>query len=481
MREAVVFHLNGRRIEVGADQARQGWMMVGDFLRLHAGLVGTKIVCAEGDCGACTVLVARPSVSSEFVPLNSCIYPVAQLDGCSVVTVDGLATDGKLTPVQQSMLSCHGSQCGYCTPGFVMAMTGLVEKRAGQGCKRLEAQETKNALTGNLCRCTGYQPIIDAACSLSIQPHVGLASRFLTSQQAAELKAVTRKPIHFRGPGYEFYAPRSLKDGAQWLRKNPDATLVSGGTDLGVTHNKRKRRLSKILSLHCVPGLSTIQKRPKGRLRVGGAVTLTSLREATQERAPEFAKFLDLFASPQIKNVATLAGNVANASPIADTPPFLLISGAVVEVQGPSKRKRVPIEKFFLGYRKTALAQSELIEAIEFDLAAADESLRLYKVSQRKDLDISTVSAALRFRWDTKTKRIAQARIAFGGVAATPVRFPKTEKLLRGLDWSRETLERAQKSLQGEMKPIGDLRGSAAFRRVAAGRLLERFFRETSR
>lgn len=477
MRNHVIFSLNGDRREADASHAQ---MMVADYLRLRAGLPGTKIVCAEGDCGACTVLVAR-SGERAFAPINACIYRVAQLDGCVAVTVDALAVEKSLHPVQQAMLGCHGSQCGYCTPGFVMAITGLVEKRLAEEriADPIEEQAAKNALTGNLCRCTGYRPILEAVGSLTLKKCPSLAERFLTSATLRALRAACAKPLHIETPEFAWYAPRTLRDGARWLRRHPEAALWAGGSDLGVTHNKRKRRVMAVLSLQAAPGLDEVQMRPRGRVRVGARVTLTELRHALREKSPEFASFLDLFASPQIKNVATLAGNVANASPIADTPPFLLVSNAMVEVEGARGRRTVPIEEFFLGYRKTALARGELIRAIEFDLPAPADLLRLYKVSQRKDLDISTVSAALRFRRDRKDpSRVAEAKIAYGGVAATPARFPRTEKLFRGAQVDAALIARAQSSLQAEMKPIGDLRGSAAFRRVVASRLLERFLVE---
>lgn len=481
MRDHVVFYLNGVRQEVGADRA--GWMLA-DFLRVERGLTGTKIVCAEGDCGACTVLryVPTPSVKAvpveraRFLPVNSCITPVAQMDGSTLITVEGLSKeDAKLTPVQQAMVQCHGSQCGFCTPGFVMALTALVEKRIAFGSSdSLTAAEAKNALTGNLCRCTGYQPILQAAESIDVGACDPLWDRYYPPKQAKELKAVWKKAVEIEGEGFTFFAPTALKDALAYLKKYKDARVLTGATDLGVLHNKWKQRLQRVLSLHLVSELYSVTG-DKGRIKVGSRVTLSELRWIVKESIPEFSRFLDLFASPQIKNVATLAGNVGNASPIADTPPFLLVAGAVVHTAGPKGKRQIPLEKYYLGYRKTALAAGEIITALEFDVPEQLESLALYKVSQRKDLDISTVNAAFRVSWDEG--RIASARVAFGGMAATPLRLPKTEKAMVGVDPGKD-LEHVLEALHAEMSPLSDLRGSSAYRRVVAENLVRRFFRE---
>ncbi len=480
LRNHIVFYLNGKCHEVAGERA--GWMLA-DYLRYDRGLTGTKIVCAEGDCGACTVLrhFPRPLRGGQggvaFLPMNACIATVAQMDGSSIITVDALAEGEKLSPPQRSMMECHGSQCGFCTPGFVMALTGLVEKRLRRKDRGpVSAQEAKNALTGNLCRCTGYQPIVDAATALDIKQCASVEERFWSLAQERDLRKVLSSPVALEAGEFSFYAPRTLKEAAAYLKRHRDARILSAGTDLGVAHNKRKLRLTRVVSLHLIGALHEMKKTGKSRLKVGARVTLTELRQAVKSSVPEFARFLDLFASPQIKNVATLAGNVGNASPIADTPPFLLAANATVHLQGPRGKRLVALDQFYVAYRKTAMKVGEFITAIEFDVPRPGERLALYKISQRKDLDISAVNAAFRATWGKKG--ITNLRIAFGGVAATPLRLKKTERVLQGKALSAETLALAVATMHNEVTPLSDLRGSAAFRRVLCESLLLKFFHE---
>ncbi|MBS1962397.1 MAG: FAD binding domain-containing protein [Bdellovibrionales bacterium] len=481
MRTAAVLYLNGRRVVVPPEQSG---MMLSDFLRYERSLVGTKVVCAEGDCGACSVLRYVPSAKKEvrYLPINSCIITVGQCDGTSLVTVDALAKDEALSPVQSAMVNAHGSQCGFCTPGFVVALTGLVEKKlcAGVRSGACSAREAKNATTGNLCRCTGYQPIIDAATAIDLAKCESVAARYFSKPQAADLRKIRAEALRIETDAISFFAPRKIADAAKALAKDPEWRLLGAATDLGVAVNKGKTRLPKILSLHLVDELYAVKATAK-RVTVGARVTLSELRHAVMDRVPEFARFLDLFASPQIKNSATLVGNVANASPIGDTPPFLLVAGAVLHVVGPRAKRKIPLEKFYLGYRRTALKRGELIAAIEFDVPAATESLALFKTSQRKDLDISAVNAAFRIEWANRERtKIKSARIAFGGVAATPIRGFAAEKALAGKTPTPETLESALGALHGAITPMTDLRGTSAFRRVLVENLFAKFFREHS-
>jgi xanthine dehydrogenase small subunit len=363
-----------------------------------------------------------------------------------------------------------------------MALTGLIEKKIctkERESTSLEEQEIKNALTGNLCRCTGYQPIIDAALSIDLDSCTSVQERFFSQAQKADLEKVLSRPAFFKNDQFSWFAPTSLKGLTAYLKKNPQARMIAAGTDLGVLQNKRKTHIDQWISLHLLPQLYAINTKKSGRLAVGARVTLSELRKAVENKIPEFAQFLDIFASPQIKNVATLVGNVGNASPIADTPPFLLVARATVIAISSEGKRTIPIEDFYQGYRKTALASGEVIVGVEFDVPKKKESLALYKVSQRRDLDISTVNAAFRVSWsDTKKSRIDSIQIALGGVAAIPLRLPKTEESLRGVDVSPDALARALMILHSEMKPISDLRGSAAFRRVAIENLTRRFFNE---
>ena len=472
--------------------------MLSEYLRKRKNLVGTKIVCAEGDCGSCTLLRLFPLQAGKqkniFLPINSCITTLAQMDGSSLVTVEALATaktisantnkfldsakNSELTSVQKAMMNCHGSQCGFCTPGFVMALTGLVEKKlCSTKSKIITDQEAKNALTGNLCRCTGYQPIIDAAKSIDFTDSKTIKNRFYSAKIKNELLKILKIELKIEVPDFSFTAPVSIKKAVVNLNKN--TRLVAAATDLGVVHNKRKIQLNKLLSLHLIPHLYKIKKISKNRLYVGARVTLSDLREQTKTSIPEFATFLDLFASPQIKNVATLVGNIATASPIADTPPFLLLMNTNVEITGPKGKRSVPLEDFFIAYRKINLKEHEIITALIFDIPKKSEVIALYKVSQRKDMDISAVNFAARLTWsDSNKNKIKQIKFAVGGVAATTLRLHKTEKVLLAAKPTAEKLAEAVLNLHSEISPLSDLRGSDAFRHVIAENLFHKFFRE---
>lgn len=483
-RSTAQFYLNGEFCEVGADQAG---LMVSEFLRARRQLTGTKVVCAEGDCGACTVLKLTPITAGNkkfirFLPVNSCILTVAQLDGSSLVTIEALTSGSeKLTPVQHCMRSTHASQCGFCTPGFVMALTGLVEKRLlSMDLSKIEPKEAMNATTGNLCRCTGYLPIIESATQIEVSKCTPLDARFATRAQLKHLDQIRKRPLTLTHESFTLHAPTSLKMAQGILRSTAGSKILGAGTDLGVVHNKGISPLQQVVSLHLVSELHKIEfikTKGKTRVRVGARATLSELRDALEPREPEFAKFLDLFASPQIKNSATLIGNIANGSPIADTPPFLLTANTVVHVQGPKAKRSIPFERFFLGYRKTALKAHEWIEAVEFDLTQK-ELFRMYKHSQRKDLDISTVNGAFRLFFQKGT--IQEARLALGGVAATPVRLKKTEALLKksSLPLDAVAIQTIVQTAQSEIHPISDLRGTSAFRRALVTGMLFKFFRE---
>ena len=479
MRDYALFYLNGIKHEVGREHAS---LMLADYLRYVRGLTGTKIVCAEGDCGACSVLRLFPLAGAKtYESINACIMTVAQVDGSSLVTVDALAEEGKPSPVQNAMMKCHGSQCGFCTPGFVVALTGLVEKKIAEKGKEISNRDALNALTGNLCRCTGYQPILEAAQAIDLTQCRTAKARYYSKAQEAELMRAAGKALHIEHGTFRFFAPISLKEACAFLSKNPDSRVIGAATDIGVFHNKGKREIGTVVSLHLILELYEAKIEKKTRITVGSRVTLTELREVLKNQAPEIARFLDLFASPQIKNVATLAGNVANASPIGDTTPFLMAMNASIEAQGPKGKRAIPIEEFFVGYRQTALRKGELIRAISFDLPGKSETFHLKKMSERKDLDISSVNAGFRLVWsDAKKARVDAVRVAVGGVAATPLRLKKTEKVLTGKPLSPETIELAARTLQEEIGPISDVRGSAAFRRVLLENAFRRFIEDAN-
>ena len=471
MRNKIVFYLNGVRKVAGPEQAS---MMLAEYLRYDQGLTGTKIVCAEGDCGACSVLRLFPHIhgtdTGNYIPVNSCITLVAQLDGSSIVTVDALKKQDKLHETQRAIVACHGSQCGFCTPGFVMALTGMVEEKLAKNEKTIEVQEAKNCMTGNLCRCTGYKPIIEAALSIDLDQCESVKERFYSEKQEVELTKVVSESVLLESDEFSFFAPKTLQEAVDYMKLYPDTRIVASGTDLGVIHNKRKTQLTKLLSLHLIKKLYGIEQ-DGNVVKIGARVTHTEFRHFIKDKVPEFASYLDIFASPQIKNIGTIIGNIANASPIGDTPPVFLALDATIVVLGSQGEREIPVNKFFLAYRKTAIQHGEIITHVKFTLPEKNTNIRFYKYSNRKDLDISAVNFAARVLWkDEHKKEIKDIILAAGGVAATPFRFLRTEELLK----KNFDIEAAVKELHAEITPISDLRASSAYRHV----LLENYFRK---
>ena len=491
-RDFCLIYLNGERVEVTGDD---GFLMLADWLRKRRGLPGTKIVCAEGDCGACTVQQASPHDTDQpFKSVNACITMVAQMDCSSLVTVEGLALGQTLHPAQAAMMKCHGSQCGFCTPGFVVALANT-----NSGDTRLNPNSGKsaqNALTGNLCRCTGYLPIQEAAADMVRDPKFDFAKRYFTAAIKKDLSAAAKGGFSLQAGTRRYAGPGSLKGALNMLgAKAPKGTpaaghvrLVAGGTDLGVQANKGKLAPGSFLSLQHVSELHEV-KAKSGSISVGAMATLEQLRKACLKADPELASLLDIFASPQIKHVATLIGNIANGSPIGDTMPHLLAADAVVYIAGEQKgkliRRKVGLADFYLGYRKIDLKPHELITHVTFDTMSKNIVHKTYKASQRKDLDISAVSASFR----ASVKRSAGGRVtlsdvraAFGGLAATPVRLPQLEKSLNNQCLSRDTAAKstndAVTALQKAIKPLDDARASSGYRRLLAENFLKRFIEE---
>ncbi len=478
MRDYSLIYLNGVRKEV---RGREALLMLADWLRKEEGLTGTKIVCAEGDCGACTVLRAFPQIDNnplQFEAINSCIATVAQMDGSHLLTVEGIQNGQELSPVQKAMRECHGSQCGYCTPGFVMALTGALEKH-----QSLDKKTACNYLTGNLCRCTGYQPIIEAAITAKQSEEHSVSKRYLTKDTVADLSHHQKESLLIKSGLITFFAPVTLQEAVQFASENPGFKVLGAATDMGVQTNKGKPLPKHLLSLHLISELYEVRKEDT-RISVGARVTLAQLRRAVEKTNPEFAVFLNLFASPQIKNAATLVGNIANASPIGDTLPFLLVSHGKVHVasieKGSVQKREIAFSELFLDYKKLALKPSEIITHVSFDETCQDQILKIYKVSQRKDLDISTVSGAflLKTSLQGKDKKIEEARLAYGGVAATPVRLPEAEKALQGKVLDSKLIHEVSELIGKIISPQTDLRGSQTYRKVLAMNLFKKYGRE---
>lgn len=476
MRDHLLLYINGRRDEV---RGRDAFLSLSDYLRQRCGLIGTKIVCSEGDCGACTTLIGREQ-GGKFVyrPVDSCIQFLFQLDGTHVVTVEGLRRDETLNAVQQAMVDCHGSQCGFCTPGFVMAMTGLLEE-AGEECP-LETETLRRGLTGNLCRCTGYTPILEAGMKCQEANHQRLNDLYPAEEMLAEFREAGSDPVRIEAEWYSerhlAFCPTTLNEATAFLAEHPTATIIAGATDVGVRVNKAHRLPPTILDLNRIAGLDGVRHEP-GELVCGARANWTTVLEAFRERAPEFTRVLSLFGAPQIRHVGTIAGNIANASPIADSLPFFFVMEATLVLASATGRREANINEFYRGYKQLDLRPGELIAEVRVPLPAADELLRLYKVTRRRDLDISGFTAAVRVRLDGDV--ISAASIAFGAVGPTVLRARRTEEFLVGQPLTEETMRSAGGVAMEEITPIDDVRGSADYRRQLARNVLLKFYFQT--
>ncbi|WP_421996730.1 xanthine dehydrogenase small subunit [Reyranella sp.] len=421
-----------------------------DWLREHRGLRGTKEGCAEGDCGACTVVLER--ADGRRAPINSCIALLGQLDGLAVRTVEGLrGADGGPHAVQTAMAEADATQCGFCTPGFVMSAYAFAA-----GGEAATPDAIHEALAGNLCRCTGYRPIVAAFSAVA-----GLAPEPATEPKGA-LEA-RKASVDFDGT---FHAPRSLADLLALRARHPAALLLAGGTDLGLLASRSRKPPAAVIHVAHVPELTTVAE-TGDTLTLGAAVSYAESLPLLSRHFPALRTYLSRLGSRQIRSLGTLGGNIGTASPIGDMPPVLIALGATLRLTSSRGVRGLPLEDFFLDYRKTALAPDEVIESIAIPLLSADEAFFCDKLSKRRDQDISTVAAGYRLR--LAGERVVAARLAFGGMAATPRRAPAAEAAL-----VKDGAEAAATTVQQEFQPIDDWRGSAAYRRQAAGNLLRR-------
>jgi xanthine dehydrogenase small subunit len=475
MIDHVLLYVNGRRHEVRGPDA---FLSLSDFLRRQCGLVGTKIVCSEGDCGACTVLIGRPADDGSrlvYVPVDSCIQFIFQLDSTHVVTVEGLGNETEPSAVQQAMIECHGSQCGFCTPGFVVAMAGLLE-----ASNELDESSLRCGLTGNLCRCTGYTPIIEAGMQIDAARHRRVESLYPSQLMLREFARRSAHSIDVTAEWddvqHRFAAPPDLATALEFLAHNPDATIVAGATDIGVRINKTSTVPAKILDLNRLAELDGVRVED-GELLLGARASWTALEEVCQRLIPEFHKIISVFGAPQIRHVGTIGGNIANASPIADSLPLLYVVDAVLELRSASGSREVDINDFYKGYKKLDLRPGELIARVRVPLPAENELFKLYKVSRRRDLDIASFTAAIRIQLAGDI--ISQAAVAFGAVGPTVIRARKTEEFLRGRTLDEDTMLQAGDVAVAEISPISDVRGAADYRYQLTRNVLLKFYHDT--
>ncbi|MBF0441514.1 MAG: FAD binding domain-containing protein [Oligoflexales bacterium] len=476
MRDYIIFYLNGEKRTVKGEKV---FLTLSEYLRYDQNLTGTKVVCAEGDCGACTVLAARirpcgenKPAQFEFQTLNSCINFLFLMDGCHIVTVEGLKENGELHPVQKAVRDHYGAQCGFCTPGFVASITGFFEDK-----KEATHADIKKHCSGNLCRCTGYKPILEAALSVNPQTVTTLRERYYDSGQVGELLEHVKIPVSIRSEGRSFHAPLTFEEALRLRKVYGDLKVFSGATDLGVQVNKGKLEAANILSLNLIPELYGIGS-DGGFINIGAKATLSEAEKYFEDRIPEISSLLNLFASPQIRNVGTVSGNVANASPIGDMIPALLALDAQVHLESKDGGGRiVKLDKFFLGYRKTDLGDDEIIRQVSIPHPKQGAIFKIYKVSKRKDLDISTLSAA--FYLEMNNTVISRARIAYGGVSPYARRIYSAENHAVGRKFDMDLMKELSDIIGGEVTPISDMRALSSYRRRVSGNLLFKFYQET--
>jgi xanthine dehydrogenase small subunit len=460
----IAFHLNGTQVHVAGQPPTRTLL---DWLRLEPGLCGTKEGCNEGDCGACTVMVTDELGCRA---LNACILFLPQLHGKAVRTVEGISgPDGALHPVQQAMIDHHGSQCGFCTPGFVVSMA------VGHAQGRTDFDDV---LAGNLCRCTGYAPIVraaEAAATVAVPD-------WMTADRANFVAAKVSPKFEIGGMGSGegadspfpgAFRPQSSDELAAWYIQNPDATLIAGATDVGLWVTKDFRDLGQVAFLGAATDLQHIEQ-SGGQLHIGAGVTISALRSAVAPLLPSFAELLRRYSSEQVRNAATIGGNIANGSPIGDAPPALIALGATLHLRRGDDLRAIPLQDFFVAYGKQDRRPGEFVAGVS--MPAHAPGLRCYKISKRFDQDISAVLGC--FNVTVEGGKVIAARIAFGGMAGIPKRATAVEAALVGQNWTLDTVQAAVAAFAQDFTPMSDMRATAEYRLTAAGNLLIRYFHD---
>ena len=450
----IKFILNGQKISLENPSSTKTLL---DWLREEKKLTGTKEGCNEGDCGACTVLVTNlKDRKPDYKALNACILFLPQLNNKVLRTIEGVKDQNKEVKIQREMIAKHGSQCGFCTPGFIVSLI------AGQLNKD---RNHDDVIAGNLCRCTGYAPIIDAAEAAQddIRPS-------WVSEDNKKLRQINQPDSKSEN---KHHLPKTIKELEKWCVSNPTGTLVGGATDVGLWVTKNLLDIKKICFVGQIDEMSKINTSKTG-YKVGASVTIEELRQLLKKKYPDFSELLRRYGSMQVRNAATLGGNIANGSPIGDSPPALIALGASIILNQGGKYRKIPIENFFLKYGVQDRQPGEFIESIE--IPKTESNLKCYKISKRFDQDISAICGC--FSVTFKKNKVKTARIAFGGMAEIPKRAVLTETSLIGRVWSEETISHAMKELDKDFNPISDLRASAEYRKLTAKNLLQKYYLE---
>jgi len=477
MSSTISFVLDGRvtTINFEKDDCFTPTTTLLNYLRSLPDHKGTKEGCAEGDCGACTVVLAEPDQERRlsYKAVDSCLIFLPMIHGKQVITVENLKSpEGILHPVQKALVDANGSQCGFCTPGIVMSLFALYKNN-----HHPEISDIKEAIAGNLCRCTGYQPIIEAA--LKSSSHTG-SNHFSGSEIhiVSLLSGIKKTYFSFQGKSQKYFRPVSVTETLRLRKKYPQALLLNGATDLALRVTKNHEELNEIIDLSAVSGIKGIRSL-KTKTIIGAGTTLQEIKIYSEDRLPALSEMLSVFGSLQIRQLATLGGNLGSASPIGDSAPLLIAYDAQLILRSLTGTRKISMSEFFLGYRETRCRTDEIITTIEIPNQKANSHIHFYKVSKRKELDIATVSGGFQVELGVGRK-INNIILAFGGMAETTTRAREIEKHLIGQVWDRDVVEKCLPLVDQAFKPISDARASTGGRRLAARNLLIKFWQDTS-
>tara|TARA_Y100000817_G_C16849592_1_gene541499 strand:+ start:721 stop:2157 length:1437 start_codon:yes stop_codon:yes gene_type:complete len=468
--DIIEFIFNNKIIKISNPDSNETIL---NFVRQKLKKPGTKEGCAEGGCGACTIVLGELIDNNiKYKAINACIAFLPTLNGKQLILVEDLiSSEGKLHPVQKAMVKFHGSQCGFCTPGFVMSMFAMYKNN-----KYFDDEIINDSIAGNLCRCTGYRPIIDAAKSLNNKSD---NDQFTKDKRKIInlLKKIKIKNIAIENENKKYFAPKKVIELKKLLKKIPEAKLLSGGTDLSLEVTKNRNELNKIIYLNAIKELDFIKKK-NNELEIGAGTSLIKFEKYIKKYYPDFNNILKRYGSVQIRNVGTIAGNIATASPIGDTLPLLLSLDAKVIIDGTKGKEIISLNNFFVSYRKTKLKKGQFIYSVKIPIYKKN-IFKAYKISKRYDDDISSVCGS--FNIEIDKKRIKKIKIAYGGMSAVPKRAKNVEKILINSNFSEKTINKAINNLSRDFKPIDDMRASKSYRMEVAKNLLVKCFLEVKK